>query len=153
MIARTTKAAALALLATAAMGLSVAQPATAQSTAADTGLGAQALPGHCAGATVRTSSQVGSTQRTTSAWGNIALDLNANTGTSDCPGVWPGGTLYVAAARCRDNARFSSWRRYNGPGRMDIATDVLPNTCFKLTWYGAGGNDGNYFQGRVIWPQ
>jgi hypothetical protein len=30
---------------------------------------------------------------------------------------------------------------------MNIATDVLPNTCFVLTWYGEGGNDGNYFQG------
>ena len=37
--------------------------------------------------------------------------------------------------------------------RKDIATDVQPNTCYRLTWYGTGGNDGNYFQGRVIWPR
>ena len=36
---------------------------------------------------------------------------------------------------------------------MDIATNVLPNTCFVLTWHGTGGNDGNYLRGRVIWPQ
>ena len=113
----------------------------------------RALPRHCAGATVRTYVQTGSTQRTTASWGNIALDLNANTGTSDCPGVWPGGQLFVAAAKCNGGGRFSAWRQYTGQGRMDIATDVLPNTCFVLTWYGTGGNDGNYFQGRVIWPQ
>jgi len=133
----------LTLATTAATVLSVATPATAAPLP---------LPGHCAGATVRNATQTGSTQRTTNAYGNIALDLNASTGASDCPGVWPGGQLFVAAAKC-NGARFSSWRQYNGPGRMDIATDVLPNTCFRLTWYGTGGNDGNYFQGRVIWPQ
>lgn len=123
------------------------------SAAPDTGRSAAALPSYCAGATVRNNVQVGSTQRTTSSWGNIALDLNANTGISGCGGVWPGGTLYVAAARCSNGSRFSSWREFTYAQRKDIATDVLPNTCYVLTWYGTGGNDGNYFQGRVIWPQ
>jgi hypothetical protein len=137
----------LTFAATAATLVGTALPATADTASP------KPLPGHCAGATVRTSVQTGSTQRTTNAWGNIALDLNANTGTSDCNGVWPGGQLFVAAAKCNSGGRFSSWRQYTGPGRMDIATDVLPNTCFVLTWYGTGGNDGNYFQGRVIWSQ
>ncbi len=114
---------------------------------------ALALPSYCAGGTVRTYAQVGSTQRRTASWGNIALDLNSDTGISGCSGVWPGGTLYVAAARCSDGSRFSAWRAFTYPQRKDIATDVLPNTCYRLTWYGTGGNDGNYFQGRVIWPQ
>lgn len=108
-------------------------------------------PSSCARAIARPQVQVGSVQRRTAIRGNITLNLAPNTGIAGCGGIFPGGTLYVAAARCGDNTRFSAWRSFTSGGVRDIATDVMAGTCFKLTWYGSG-NDGRSWQGRLIWP-
>lgn len=89
--------------------------------------------------------------------GSVAADLQPDTGLARCPGVFPsaqGAAFSMRINRCVTGSQpISSYRTFTYAARQDIATSVLPGTCFLVGARGTSGINGKVWRSRIIWPQ